>query len=211
MSLLSEVLTRADEFDVIHFHTDMIHFPFFARCADKTITTLHGRLDMKDIGGVYERWPGFGLVSISDDQRRGLPMANWAATVHHGLPTRLYAFSPRPRGYLAFLGRISPEKRPDRAIEIARYALARFYASVFPVDMRLFFYMPFGHSEHLADQQLACALFETIGGENNIKSALDHRDVVARFGRFPHRNEVLGRSTTAEELEYLKNANRYGQ
>ena len=98
-----------------------------------------------------------------------------------------------------------------RAVEIARYALARFYASVFPVDMRLFFYMPFGHSEHLADQQLACALFETIGGENNIKSALDHRDVVARFGRFPHRNEVVGRATTAEELEYLKNANRYGQ
>ena len=98
-----------------------------------------------------------------------------------------------------------------RAVEIARYALARFYASVFPVDMRLFFYMPFGHSAHLADQQLACALFETIGGENNIKSALDHRDVVARFGRFPHRNEVLGRATTAEELEYLKNANRYGQ
>lgn len=98
-----------------------------------------------------------------------------------------------------------------RAIEIARYALARFYPSVFPVDMRLFFYMPFGHSEQLADQQLACALFETIGGENNIKSAHEHRDVVARFGRFPHRNEVLGRSTTSEELEYLKNANRYGQ
>lgn len=98
-----------------------------------------------------------------------------------------------------------------RAIEIARHALARFYPSVFPPDMRLFFYMPFGHSEQLADQQLACALFDTIGGENNIKSALEHRDVVARFGRFPHRNEVLGRSTTAEELEYLKNANRYGQ
>ena len=98
-----------------------------------------------------------------------------------------------------------------RAIETARYALARFYPSVFPPDMRLFFYMPFGHSEHLADQHLACALFETIGGENNIKSAIEHRDVVARFGRFPHRNEVLGRATTAEEIEYLKNANRYGQ
>jgi len=98
-----------------------------------------------------------------------------------------------------------------RAIEIARHSVARFYPSVFPVDMRLFFYMPFGHSEQLADQQFACTLFETIGGEENIKSAIDHRDVVARFGRFPHRNEVLGRSTTAEELEYLKNANRYGQ
>lgn len=98
-----------------------------------------------------------------------------------------------------------------KAIEISRHAVARFYPSVFPVDIRLFFYMPFGHSEQLADQQFACAFFETIGGEDNLKSAADHRDVVARFGRFPHRNEVLGRTTTAEELEYLKNANRYGQ
>jgi len=119
MTLLAEVLKRADDFDVIHFHTDMIHFPFFSRHADKTITTLHGRLDMKDIGGVYERWPEFGLVSISDDQRRPLPHASWKATVHHGMPGELYRFSPEPEGYLAFLGRISPEKRPDRAIEIA--------------------------------------------------------------------------------------------
>ena len=119
MTLLAEVLKRVDDFDVIHFHTDMIHFPFFSRCADKTLTTLHGRLDMKDIGGVYERWPEFGLVSISDHQRRPLPLANWKATVHHGMPADLYRFSPRSEGYLAFLGRISPEKRPDRAIEIA--------------------------------------------------------------------------------------------
>jgi glycosyltransferase involved in cell wall biosynthesis len=92
----------------------------FEDIAGRTLTTLHGRLDLKDLASVYERWPSYPLVSISDDQRRGLPLANWAATVHHGLPTRLYDFSPRPRGYLAFLGRISPEKRPDRAIEIAR-------------------------------------------------------------------------------------------
>ncbi|HYD29004.1 glycosyltransferase family 4 protein [Brevundimonas sp.] len=119
MSQLSEVLKRVDDFDVIHFHTDMIHFPFFARHADKTITTLHGRLDLKDLPGVYERWGEFGLVSISDDQRRPLPLANWKATVHHGMPGDLYKFSEAPGGYLAFLGRISPEKRPDRAIEIA--------------------------------------------------------------------------------------------
>ncbi|MGZ9114144.1 MAG: glycosyltransferase, partial [Brevundimonas sp.] len=119
MTMLAEVLKRADDFDVIHFHTDMVHFPFFSRCADKTVTTLHGRLDMKDIGGVYERWPEFGLVSISDDQRRPLPLANWKATVHHGMPGETYKFSPKSEGYLAFLGRISPEKRPDRAIEIA--------------------------------------------------------------------------------------------
>ena len=119
MTMLAEVLKRADDFDVIHFHTDMVHFPFFSRCADKTITTLHGRLDLKDLPGVYDRWNEFGLVSISDDQRRPLPFANWKATVHHGMPADLYRFSPKSSGYLAFLGRISPEKRPDRAIEIA--------------------------------------------------------------------------------------------
>ena len=119
MTMLSEVLRRADDFDVIHFHTDIIHFPFFSRLADKTVTTLHGRLDLKDLPDVYERWPEFGLVSISDDQRRPLPLANWKATVHHGMPADLYRFAPRSQGYLAFLGRISPEKGPDRAIEIA--------------------------------------------------------------------------------------------
>lgn len=119
MTMLSEVLARADDFDIIHFHTDMIHFPMFERCAGKTVTTLHGRLDMKDLSGVYERWNSFNLVSISDDQRRPIPHANWKATVHHGMPGEQYRFSPQSDGYLAFLGRISPEKRPDRAIEIA--------------------------------------------------------------------------------------------
>ncbi len=116
---LAQVRARADEFDVIHFHTDMIQFPMFEEMAGRTLTTLHGRLDLKDLPGVYARWPQFPLVSISDDQRRPLPGANWAATVHHGLPTELYRYSPRGEGYLAFLGRISPEKRPDRAIAIA--------------------------------------------------------------------------------------------
>ncbi|WP_295705893.1 glycosyltransferase family 4 protein [uncultured Brevundimonas sp.] len=119
MTMLAEVLDRADEFDVIHFHTDMIHFPFFRNCADKTLTTLHGRLDLKDLPEVYRRWSDFGLVSISDDQRKPLAFANWTATVHHGMPGDQYRFSPKSEGYLAFLGRISPEKRPDRAIEIA--------------------------------------------------------------------------------------------
>ncbi len=119
LTMLHEVLVRADDFDIIHFHTDMVHFPLFQRCADRTVTTLHGRLDLKDLAGVYERWPEFGLVSISDDQRRPLPFANWKATVHHGMPGELYRFAPDSKGYLAFLGRISPEKRPDRAIHIA--------------------------------------------------------------------------------------------
>jgi glycosyltransferase involved in cell wall biosynthesis len=119
LSQLAEVRSRAAEFDVIHFHTDMIHFPFFDRWPNRTLTTLHGRLDLKDLPSVYQRWPQFPLVSISDDQRRPLPFANWAATVQHGVAAELYDYSAKSQGYLAFLGRISPEKRPDRAIAIA--------------------------------------------------------------------------------------------
>ena len=120
MAQIAEVRRRADQFDVIHFHTDMIHFPFFGEMAGKTLTTLHGRLDLKDLPGVYADWPQFPLVSISDDQRRPLAGANWAGTVLHGMAADLYTFHPRSEGYLAFLGRISPEKRPDRAIAIAK-------------------------------------------------------------------------------------------
>jgi glycosyltransferase involved in cell wall biosynthesis len=120
LNQLAEVRRRADEFDVIHFHTDMLHFPMFERLAERTVTTLHGRLDLADLAPVYRRWRRFPLVSISQSQRRPLPDANWAATVHHGVQTSLYRFHPRPAGYLAFLGRISPEKRPDRAIALAK-------------------------------------------------------------------------------------------
>lgn len=120
MAMLAEVRRRAGEFDVIHFHTDMVHFPFFEDMAGRTLTTLHGRLDLKDLAEVYRRWRGFPLVSISDAQRGPLSFARWAGTVHHGFPADLYRFSPQHRGYLAFLGRISPEKGPDRAIAIAR-------------------------------------------------------------------------------------------
>jgi glycosyltransferase involved in cell wall biosynthesis len=122
LSQLAQVRKRAHEFDLVHFHTDMIHFPMFEDLAARTVTTLHGRLDLKDLPAVYQRWRQFPLVSISDDQRRPLPFANWAKTVHHGMDTGLYDFSPRSQGYLAFLGRISPEKRPDRAIAIAQLA-----------------------------------------------------------------------------------------
>ena len=120
MSMLWDVRRRAHEFDVIHFHTDMLHFPFFEDMAAKTLTTLHGRLDLKDLPGVYWRWNQFPLVSISDDQRTPIPFANWAGTVHHGMRADLYKPNYEPGRYLAFLGRISPEKRPDRAIAIAK-------------------------------------------------------------------------------------------
>ncbi len=119
MAMLARVRECADEFDVLHFHTDMLHFPFFADIAEKTITTVHGRLDLKDLPQVHRAWPQFPLVSISDAQRRPLASANWRATVHHGVSAETFHFSAAPDGYLAFLGRISPEKRPDRAIAIA--------------------------------------------------------------------------------------------
>jgi uncharacterized protein (DUF924 family) len=98
-----------------------------------------------------------------------------------------------------------------KAREAARYALARGYPAPYGTDMRLFFYMPFQHSEDLGDQDFCCTLFATLGNEDNDKYANEHRDIVARFGRFPHRNEVLGRVSTAEELDYLKTAKRFGQ
>src|SRR5688572_19386251 len=121
LAMLHEVKRRAWQFDVLHFHMDMLHFPMFESIAPRTLTTVHGRLDLKDLAAVYERWPSFCLISISHDQRRPLPGANWVANVAHGLPEHLYDFEPRPVGdYLAFIGRISPEKRPDLAIRVAQ-------------------------------------------------------------------------------------------
>lgn len=98
-----------------------------------------------------------------------------------------------------------------KAIETARIALARFYPVAYPIPMRAFFYVPFEHSEQLADQELSCALFATLGREDYDKYAISHRDIIVRFGRFPHRNEVLGRACTEHELDYLKTADRFGQ
>ena len=121
LTMLGELRERKGEFDIIHFHTDMLHFPFFEDMAQRTVTTLHGRLDLKDLPPVYRRWSKFPLVSISDAQRVHLPFANWVSTVYHGMQADLGTwFHPRPQGYLAFLGRMSPEKGPDKAIEIAR-------------------------------------------------------------------------------------------
>jgi len=123
LSMLHEVRARADEFDLLHFHTDLLHFPFFEDMASRTLTTLHGRLDMKDLPNCYRRWPHYPLISISDQQRAALPNANWLGTVHHGVSPETYRLNAKPSGeYVAFLGRISPEKSVDRAINIARRA-----------------------------------------------------------------------------------------
>jgi glycosyltransferase involved in cell wall biosynthesis len=123
LTMLHEVRRRAWQFDVLHFHIDLLHFAFFEHQAHRTVTTLHGRLDLTDLETMYGHWPQFGLVSISDHQRTPLPFVNWLATIPHGLPAHRFAFRARPQpGYLAFIGRISPEKRPDVAISIARRA-----------------------------------------------------------------------------------------
>ena len=118
--MLEHVLQRSDEFDVIHFHLDYLHFPLSRRQSYKHVTTMHGRLDIPDLVPLYREYAEMPLVSISDAQREPLPWANWQATVYHGLPENLYRFRPGPGSYLACLGRISPEKGIDRAIAIAR-------------------------------------------------------------------------------------------
>lgn len=120
--MLDEVIESANDFDVIHFNIDYWHFPLSKWLGLPSVTTLHGRLDLPDLVPLYARFRDLPLVSISDAQRKPLPSVNWIATVHHGLPPGLFTFRERPGTYLAFLGRISPEKRPDRAIEIARRA-----------------------------------------------------------------------------------------
>jgi glycosyltransferase involved in cell wall biosynthesis len=118
--MLEQVYRHAADFDVIHFHVDYLHFGLSRREQVPRVTTLHGRLDIPDLHPVYQEFRDEPVVSISTSQRTPLPWANWQATVYHGLPEDLYTFRPEPGSYLAFLGRISPEKRVDRAIEIAR-------------------------------------------------------------------------------------------
>jgi glycosyltransferase involved in cell wall biosynthesis len=122
--MMDEVRRRADEFDVLHFHTDVLHFPLVRDLVDRTVTTVHGRLDLPDLRPLFVAFQDIPLVSISREQRRPLPgCLNWVGNVYHGLPPDLLPFKRDPSGdYLAFLGRISREKRPDRAIEIAARA-----------------------------------------------------------------------------------------
>jgi glycosyltransferase involved in cell wall biosynthesis len=117
--MLEAAFTNARRFDIIHCHVDAPCLPFARRSQVPVISTLHGRLDLEDLVPLYNEYAEQWVVSISDAQRDPIPDARWAATVHHGLPSHLYRFHPEHQGYLAFIGRVSPEKRVDRAIEIA--------------------------------------------------------------------------------------------
>jgi glycosyltransferase involved in cell wall biosynthesis len=118
--MLEKVRQRASDFDVLHFHTDYLSYPMIRDHRLPAVTTLHGRLDLPDLYPLYREFNDVPLVSISDHQRLPLPPVNWLKTVYHGLPLDLYPFCEQPSlDYVAFLGRVSPEKRPDRAIAIA--------------------------------------------------------------------------------------------
>jgi glycosyltransferase involved in cell wall biosynthesis len=140
MIMIEEVYRRAGKFDIIHFHIDYLHFPVSRRTRMPNITTLHGRLDLPEHGALYRQFPDMPLVSISNSQRKPIPLASWRATVYHGLPDDLYSFEERPGKYLAFIGRISPEKGLDRSIQAAIQAgmPIRIAAKVDKVDRAYF-------------------------------------------------------------------------
>jgi glycosyltransferase involved in cell wall biosynthesis len=138
--MLDQVAALSREFDILHFHIDFMHYPMFRDVPNRTLTTLHGRLDLPDLQPIYKAFPHMPLVSISNHQRLPMPPVHWMDTVYHGLPPDTFHGTTKHDGYLAFLGRISPEKRPDRAIAIAKAAgiPLRIAAKVDAVDRKYF-------------------------------------------------------------------------
>jgi len=138
--MLDRVASRQHEFDVLHFHIDFFHYPLFRGMAHRTLTTLHGRQDLPELPDIYRAFPHMPLVSISDHQRKPVPPVNWRGTVPHGLPQNMYRLGRGGGDYLAFLGRICPEKGILPAIEIARLAgmKLKVAAKVDPADREYF-------------------------------------------------------------------------
>jgi glycosyltransferase involved in cell wall biosynthesis len=139
--MLDKVRRRLDEFDVLHFHIDFMHYPLMRAFSDRILTTLHGRLDLPDLLPFYASFPELPLISISDSQRRPMPPVNWISTIYHGLPRNALGRQSNPTNdYFAFLGRISPEKGPDAAISIAARtgAKLKIAAKVDAADERYF-------------------------------------------------------------------------
>jgi glycosyltransferase involved in cell wall biosynthesis len=139
-TMLEQVMRQAPRFDLLHFHIDYLHYPLSSRQRYCHLTTLHGRLDLPELAPLYREYRDIPVVSISTAQRAPLPWLNWQGTVHHGLPIDLLSYRGQHGDYLAFLGRICPEKRPDRAIEIARRAgmKLRIAAKVDRADVKYF-------------------------------------------------------------------------
>jgi glycosyltransferase involved in cell wall biosynthesis len=168
--MLEEVLKRSDEFDIVHFHIDYLHFPLSRRGTVPHVTTLHGRLDTSDLVPLYHEFREMPVISISDAQRDPLAWLNWQATIHHGLPRELYTFHPKPGQYLAFLGRISPEKGVDQAIGIAKRTgiKLKIAAKVDPVDQEYF--------EHVIRPLMDSSLVEYLGeiGDHEKDEFLGH-------------------------------------
>jgi glycosyltransferase involved in cell wall biosynthesis len=137
---LGEAYDRAEEFDLLHNHNDYLAFPMARLVETPTVTTTHGRLDLQEVRRFYELFPEQALVSICHEQRSWLPHANWVGTAYNGVAVEHFRLRERPGEYLVFLGRISPEKRPDRAIEIARDVGMRLViaAKVDPVDQEYY-------------------------------------------------------------------------
>jgi glycosyltransferase involved in cell wall biosynthesis len=148
--MLEEVIKRSGEFDIVHFHIDYLHYPLSRRSRLNHVTTLHGRLDLPNLSPLYREFSDIPVVSISDSQRRPLPFAAWAGTVYHGLPPDEFNFRENPEDYLLFLGRISPEKRVDRAIEIAKRAGRKLKIAA-KIDRADRYYFN-KHIKHLLDQ-----------------------------------------------------------
>ena len=157
MMQMEQGLGKPSDFDIIHSHLDFMGFPFARRNPTPTVATFHGRLDLPELQPVFREYAELPIVSISDAQRKPVSWANWQATVYHGLPSDLYGFHPKPGAYLAFLGRIASEKRPDHAIEIAKRVgiPLRIAAKVDPADREYF------HSE--IEPLLSDPLIEYLG------------------------------------------------
>jgi len=166
---MEQVLRHKDEFDLIHFHVDYLHYPISRRERYVHVTTLHGRLDIPDLAPLYDVYSEMPVISISDSQREPLPSLNWQGTVHHGMPIDSYKFHRKAGSYLAFLGRTSPEKGLDRAIEIAEAAGMRLKIAA-KVDK--------------IDQEYFETVIQPLLGSANI-------EFVGEIG-YPEKNEFLG-------------------
>ena len=167
--MLDQVFSEKENFDLIHFHIDYLHFPLSRHEQVSHVTTLHGRLDLPDLVPLYRHFRDMPVISISDAQRKPLPWANWQGTVHHGLPRESFSLGGGAGRYLAFLGRISPEKGLDQAIEIAKRAgmPLKIAAKIDRVDVQYF--------------------------ENVIKPLLNHPliEFIGEIG-YPQKNVFLG-------------------